>query len=98
MLNITLTSAIKYIVPLLLGYAISRIESRLKKEHLYNDAIKCLLRSSMTNVYFAYKEIGAIPYYCKQGWYYMYEAYKGLGGNSFIDDIKKEIDALDVKN
>lgn len=97
MTDTIIKTIITFIVSGLCGFIASEINNKRKKDSTYNEAIKCLLRANMVNVYFTYKEIGEMPYYCKQSWYLMYEAYKGLGGNSFIDDIKKEIDGLEVQ-
>jgi hypothetical protein len=90
-------SIITTLASILVGFVIAEIKNKINKDSVYNESIKCLLRGSMVNTYFAYKEIGIMPYYCKQSWYYMYEAYKKLGGNSFIDDIKGEIDTIKVE-
>ena len=93
MIDTIIKSVLGIVISGMCGYLVSMYkENKNQKEGL-----KCLLRGSMVNTYFAYKELGEMPYYCKQNWYYMYEAYKGLGGNSFIDDIKLEVDKFEVK-
>lgn len=94
MIDTILKTVITFIISGLLGF----IVAELKNLKVFKESLKCLLRANMVNTYFAYKEMGTMPYYCKQSWYLMYESYKGLGGNSFIDDIKKEIDSIDVNN
>lgn len=61
------------------------------------NAIQSLLRSEMVKVYYRYRENKRLPYYTKTAWYEDYEAYTKLGGNSFIKDLKKEIDDWEVE-
>lgn len=97
MIETIVKQIIGYLIPLICGFLIAKINNFQKKDKSYIESLKCLLRASMVNTYFAYKEIGTMPYYCKQSWYLMYEQYKNLGGNSFIDDIKLEIDNFEIK-
>lgn len=88
---------IRYLIPLLLGYLINYIKNIRKKDNSQNEAIKCLLRSNMLNQYYVYKGIGKMPLYVKESWYYMYKAYKMLNGNSFVDNLKDEIDQMAIE-
>ena len=55
-----------------------------------------LLRAEMTRIYYEYREKKCMPYYVKEAWYACYEAYTALKGNSFIEDLKREIDEWGV--
>lgn len=57
---------------------------------------KCLLRQDMLNIYYKHRESGTIRQYEKENFVYLYQAYKALKGNSFIDDIYKEIRTWEV--
>ncbi len=57
---------------------------------------KCLLRSEMLRIYYHNKEGKKIRQYEYENFIYLYEAYKALKGNSFIDKIYKEIQAWEV--
>lgn len=57
---------------------------------------KCQLRSEMLRIYYHNIETGKIRQYEFENFVMLYEAYKALKGNSFIDKIYKEVQALDI--
>ena len=57
---------------------------------------KCQLRSDMTRTYYHHKETGKIRQYEYENFVFLYESYKALKGNSFIDKIYKEVQTWDV--
>lgn len=61
-----------------------------------SDGIKCLLRSEMLQIYYRHRETGTIRQYELENFVMLYEAYKALGGNSFIDKIYGEVIGFDV--
>lgn len=61
------------------------------------EATLCLLRTEMTKFYYRYRDEKKMPYYIKEAWYLSYEKYTKLNGNTFIQDIKREIDAWEVE-
>ena len=44
-----------------------------------------------------YMKEGSIPSYAYENFNEMYQAYHGLGGNSMVTKMKKEIDELHIK-
>ena len=52
---------------------------------------KCLLRSEMLRIYYRHKDSQEIRQYEYENFVYLYEAYKKLKGNSFIDKIYPEV-------
>jgi hypothetical protein len=56
-----------------------------------SNGTKCQLRSEMLRIYFACREAGEIRQYEYENFVFLYEAYKSLKGNSFIDKIYKEV-------
>ena len=52
---------------------------------------KCQLRHDMLKIYYANKDSGTIRQYEYENFVFMYEAYKALKGNSFIDKIYSEV-------
>ncbi len=57
---------------------------------------KCLLRAEMLRVYYKNRSEDKIRQYEYENFILCYKAYKKLGGNSFIDHIKLEIDKWEV--
>ena len=55
------------------------------------DGHKCLLRSDMLRMYYRHCESRTIRQYEFENFEYEYNAYKALGGNSFIDKIHAEV-------
>ena len=60
------------------------------------DGQKCLLRSEMLHTYYKHREENQIRQYEYENFIFLYEAYKALGGNSFIDRIYKEVQEWEV--
>lgn len=52
---------------------------------------KCQLRSEMLRIYYHNRESGKIRQYEYENFVMLYEAYKALKGNSFIDKIYEEV-------
>ena len=57
---------------------------------------RCQLRSEMLRIYYHNREDGKIRQYEYENFVYLYEAYKALHGNSFIDKIYREVQAWQV--
>lgn len=51
------------------------------------EGIRCQLRSEMLRIYYHNEATGTTRQYERQNFLANYNAYKALGGNSFIDDI-----------
>lgn len=57
---------------------------------------KCQLRSEMLQIYYHNREKGVIRQYEYENFVYLYEAYKALKGNSFIDKIYTEVKKWEI--
>ena len=57
---------------------------------------KCQLRSEMLRIYYHNIKNGTIHQYEYENFVMLYEAYKALKGNSFIDKIYEDIKELEV--
>ena len=57
---------------------------------------KSLLRSEMLQIYYRNKETGTIHQYEYENFVYLYEAYKALKCNSFIDKIYSEVKTWEI--
>lgn len=91
-----LNSILTFIITTLIGIAIGYIGKTLLNFKTQKSALISLLRSEMTDVYYEYKEQQKIPIYKKESWDRNYDTYKSIGGNSFIMDLKNEIDKWEV--
>lgn len=60
------------------------------------DGQKCQLRHDMLQIYYHNRETGIIRQYEYEHFVYLYEAYKALKGNSFIDKIYKEVQTWEI--
>ena len=52
---------------------------------------RCQLRSEMLRIYYHNRERGEIRQFELENFLMLYEAYKALKGNSFIDKIHREV-------
>ena len=57
---------------------------------------KCQLRSDMLRIYYHNREAETIRQYEYENFVFLYEAYKALKGNSFIDKIYKEVQTWEI--
>ena len=56
-----------------------------------SNGTKCQLRSDMLRIYYNHQETKIIRQYEYENFVMLYEAYKALKGNSFIDKIYSEV-------
>lgn len=61
-----------------------------------SDGQKSLLRSEMLQIYYRNREKGEIHQYEYENFVFLYEAYKALKGNSFIDKINQDVKSWEV--
>lgn len=57
---------------------------------------KCQLRSEMLRIYYHHKDTHTIRQYEYENFVMLYEAYKALKGNSFIDKIYEEVKSWEI--
>ena len=57
---------------------------------------KCQLRSEMLRTYYKHRETEKIRQYEYENFVLLYEAYKALHGNSFIDKIYEEVRSWEI--
>lgn len=63
----------------------------LSKIHKLSEGTKCQLRSDMLQIYYHNREKRIIRQYEYENFVLLYDAYKALKGNSFIDKIYSEV-------
>ena len=88
-----LKAVISYVVPALLGFFIAKVTSykSVKK------AITTMLQSNISNTYFLYDEVKAIPDYLYRNTLNEFKAYKQLGGNEYVDNIMDKMQHWEIK-
>ena len=79
-----------------LAMLIKPIRNKLLGLDKLTDALKCQLRHDMLHTYYKHRESQTIRQYELEDFLFLYRGYKALGGNSFIDRIKSEIDEWEV--
>lgn len=91
-MDLTIITTLITEIGILLGVIIP-LYKRIRK---IADGSKCQLRSDMLSIYYRHKEDGKIRQYEYENFILAYEAYKALGGNSFIDRIYEEIQSYEI--
>ena len=61
-----------------------------------SNGTKCQLRNEMLRIYYHNREKEKIRQYEYENFVMLYDAYKALKGNSFIDKIYKEVQTWEV--
>lgn len=61
-----------------------------------SNGTKCQLRSEMLRIYYHNRAKGVIRQFEYENFVLLYEAYKALKGNSFIDKIYKEVQEWEI--
>lgn len=79
-----------------IGVLISVIVPVIVSIRKISDGTKCQLRSEMLRIYYHNRETEKIRQYEYENFVMLYEAYKALKGNSFIDKIYAEVQTWDV--
>lgn len=57
---------------------------------------RCQLRNEMLHIYYRHCDDKKIRQYEYENFVFLYEAYKALNGNSFIDKIYEEIKTFEI--
>ena len=93
----TILTIVGFVVTGFLGYFVAKIKGYKEKDVRQEEALKCLLRSNITSKYYVYSELKEIPYYEKENIDKMFEQYKMMGGNSYVDTVVREINTLPIR-
>lgn len=92
-IGVIVTSAVTGVI----GYLTGKMKGYKTRDSRQEEALKCLLRSNITSKYYVYSELKEIPLYEKENIDYMFEQYDKMGGNSYVEGLVKEINALPIK-
>ena len=71
-------------------------KSRQEQEKIC-DGQKCQLRTDMMRTYYKNRDAKKLRQYEAENFVKMYQAYKAMGGNSFIDEIYNHVTQWDVE-
>lgn len=88
-------SAISVIVGVLIAFSKWRKKQKAHEERIDN-ANRCLLRDKIVNIYYRHKDEKRLRQYERENLDLLYEGYKELGGNSFVDTIYTEMKGWEV--
>lgn len=91
-MNIATIAALVGEIGVLLGVVVPVIVSVRK----IADGQRCQLRSEMLRTYYHNRESREIRQYEYENFVMLYEAYKALKGNSFIDKIYEEVHEWEI--
>lgn len=91
-MNITTLATLVAEIGVLVG-VIAPMIVRIRK---ISNGTKCQLRSEMLRIYYRHVKDGEIHQYEYENFVMLYEAYKALGGNSFIDKIYEEVHEFEI--
>lgn len=91
-MNLTTIATLVTEIGVLIGVIVPVIASINK----ISNGTKCQLRSEMLRIYYHNIKTGEIRQYEYENFIMLYEAYKALKGNSFIDKIYDEVKSLDI--
>ena len=91
-MNLTTIATLIGEIGVLLGVIIPVIVSIRKVAN----GTKCQLRSEMLRIYYHNRQDGEIRQYEYENFVFLYEAYKALKGNSFIDKIYTEVKTWEI--
>ena len=91
-MNATMIVALIGEIGVLIGVITPVIISVIK----ISNGTKCQLRSEMLRIYYHHQETKTIRQYEYENFVMLYEAYKALKGNSFIDKIYSEVKSWEI--
>ena len=80
-----------------IGGAIAIVVKCLSEQAKIRDGQKCQLRTDMMRTYYKNRDAQKLRQYEAENFVMMYEAYKAMGGNSFIDEIYSHVTKWDVE-
>ena len=69
----------------------------IKEQSKIREGQKCQLRADMLRTYYKNRDDQKLRQYEAENFVMMYQAYKAMGGNSFIDEIYSHVTKWDVE-
>lgn len=77
--------------------AVAVVVKCLREQAKIRDGQKCQLRTDMMRIYYQNRDKQTLRQYEAENFVMMYQAYKAMGGNSFIDEIYSHVTKWDVE-
>jgi len=96
MAKITAVVALALEIISLVTLIVTHYRKTKKQMNKLAEGIKCQNRSEMLRIYYHNRESREIRQYEYENFVMLYDAYKALGGNSFIDKIYSEVKEWEV--
>lgn len=91
----TIASLIAYLSAI--GGVVAVLCKFFKEQEKIREGQKCQLRTDMLRTYHRNKETRKLRQYEAENFVMMYQAYKAMGGNSFIDEIYEHVTKWEVE-
>lgn len=92
-----INTAVSFLTTALLGYCLGIIKKKRITEKEQNEALKCLLQNSLTNIFYVYNDLGEIPDYALKNWINLMKPYEALEGDDYIHELDILIRKLPIK-
>lgn len=90
LVGIFVTGSAGYLSAKLKGYKESFVKKQ-ENDKVQNNALKIMLQSQLTNIYFVYQELGEIPDYVYRNWLNMLLIYEELDGDDYIHTLAEKM-------
>ena len=87
---------INFIVTSLLGYSVAIVKNYKKKNNSIEKALMTMLQSNLTNTYFVYEKLEAIPDYVYKNWLNELKEYESLGGDDYVHTLAEKMKNWDI--
>ena len=84
----------------LIGFILKVVREQRKirqEQEKISEGQKCQLRTDMMRTYYKNRDSRKLRQYEAENFIKMYQAYKAMGGNSFIDEIYNHVTQWDVE-
>ena len=87
MIETIIKSIISYVVPAILGFLVAKLINYKKKTDGLKNGVMIMLQSNLTNTFFYYESLKAMPDYVYKNFLNELKAYEDLGGDDYIHTI-----------
>ena len=72
-------------------------KSSKSAKNVVEDALKCLLRDSITKIYYRNKDDGTLEEYERKDLENLYDCYSRMGGNNYVHSLYEEMTHWPIK-